>query len=410
MITSEGERPERPTARRFVVVVLLVLGSVFSVATIAAVWTRNLLLDTDEYVATVSPLATDAAIRDTATDRVVDALMSAVDVEAFAADALPESAASFAPVIAAGTRSVVEDATRTFLASDAFSSLWDDANRVAHRQVVTLLTGDGEVVRVDNGVVVIDLAAIAEQIRVQLVDGGLTLLDDVPIAEAKAQLEVMDADELTSVQGGIDLLQRLAWWLPLGVAASFGASVYLSRDRRAATRNVGIALASSTVVLALALGIGRRIYLDTVTDLLDPASAAATFDILTRYVRQGIRFVMAIGALIVVGAWLSGPSASARRVRATLGGATDRTGRRIGGDEPPGPIVSWIGGHRRSLSAGLFAVLGLVVVTLDHPSVGALLTAAVVGVIGWAVIQVTASAARGPSSDAEDPAIGTAAD
>jgi hypothetical protein len=391
--TRPNDRATGSTTRRIVVVALLVLGSVLSMATVAAVWTRAVLLDTDRYVETVAPLATDADLRETASRRVVDALMGSVDVEALAAEALPDSAASFAPAIAAGTRSVVEDATTAFFASDAFSELWNAANRVAHRQVVNLLTGGGEIVRVENGVVVVDLAAIADEIRIRLVDGGLTLLENVPISEVNAELQLIEADELTAVQGGIDVLQTLAWWLPITVVASFGAAVALSHDRRVAMRRVGISLASSMVVLAVAIGIGRRVYLDGVSELLDPAAAQATFDILTRYLRQGIRFLLAAGLLIALVAWSIGPSTTARRFRTAVKGATDGTGRRIGAGGSPGPIVTWVASHRRGLRTGLFAVLGVVVVTLDHPSVGALLTGVAIGALGWGAIEVTASSA-----------------
>jgi hypothetical protein len=409
MATSRGERPDNSTGRRIVVGALLVLGSVLSVATIVGVWTRTLLLDTDRYVETVTPLASDADIRETATHRVVDALMESVDVEALAADALPDAAASFAPAIAAGTRAVVDDATRAFFASSAFGELWDDANRVAHQQVVRLLTGEGEVVRVDDGLVVIDLAAIADQIRVRLVDGGLTLLDDVPISEVRAQLEVMEADELVAVQDGVDVIQTLAWWLPIGVVASFGAAVFFSRDRRVGVRNVGISLASSMVVLAVAFGLGRRVYLGAVDGLLDPAAAEATFDILTRYVRQGVRFIMAVGLLIAVGAWLSGPSDSVRRIRAASRRATDRTGRTFGKEgETPGAVTSWVASHRRGLQAGLFSVIGVVVVTLDHPTVGALLVATLIGAVGWMATEAIASSVRRVSEEHVDGSAGDA--
>ena len=409
MPTSRGERPEPSTSRRIVVAALLVLGSVLSIATIAGVWTRTLLLDTDRYVETVAPLATDAEVRDTATRRVVDALMNSVDVEALAADALPDAAASFAPAIASGTRAVVDDATRAFFASSAFGELWDDANRVAHQQVVRLLTGEGEVVRVDDGVVVIDLAAIADQIRVRLVDGGLTLLDDVPISEVRAQLEVMEADELIAVQDGVDAIQTLAWWLPFGVVASFGAAVFVSRDRRVGVRNVGIALAASMVVLAIAFGIGRRVYLDAVDGLLDPAAAQATFDILTRYVRQGVRFVMAVGLLIIAGAWLSGPSDSARRIRAVARRVTDGTARTVREEgDAPGAVTSWVANHRRGLQVGLVSMVGVVVVTLDHPSVGVLLVGILIGAIGWVVTEAIASSVRTAADETVDGAVGDA--
>ena len=44
-------------AQRVLVAVLVIIGCVLAPLSLVAVWTRNTLLDTDNYVSTVAPLA-----------------------------------------------------------------------------------------------------------------------------------------------------------------------------------------------------------------------------------------------------------------------------------------------------------------------------------------------------------------
>ena len=69
------------------------------------IWTRNQLLDTDRYVATVAPLATDPAIQDAAVSRLTTTVSDAVDFKQVAMDALPEKAQVLAGPIAVRGRS-----------------------------------------------------------------------------------------------------------------------------------------------------------------------------------------------------------------------------------------------------------------------------------------------------------------
>ena len=78
-----------PRWRRIVGAVLLVVGCVLVPVSLSAVWVRNTLLDTDNYVSTVGPLADDPDVQQAIANRVTDALFANVDVEEKVADALP---------------------------------------------------------------------------------------------------------------------------------------------------------------------------------------------------------------------------------------------------------------------------------------------------------------------------------
>jgi hypothetical protein len=61
---------------------LIVLGCVLAPLSVVAVWTRNQVTNTDRYVATVAPLASDPAIQQAIADQVTAQVLTCLDVPA----------------------------------------------------------------------------------------------------------------------------------------------------------------------------------------------------------------------------------------------------------------------------------------------------------------------------------------
>ena len=111
---------------------LLVVGCLLVPLSLSAVWVRNTLLDTDNYVSTVGPLADDSDVQHAIANRVTDALFANADVEKKVADALPPRADFLAAPVSNGIRTAVNAATLRLAESDRFETLWERANRRAH--------------------------------------------------------------------------------------------------------------------------------------------------------------------------------------------------------------------------------------------------------------------------------------
>jgi len=74
------------------------------------------------------------------------------------------------------------------------------------------------------------------------------------------------------------------------------------------------------LVLAAALLIARAVYLNSVPQSVLPADAAAAlYDTLVRFIRDGLRVLLVIGLVVAAGAFLVGPSAAAVRTRRAVG-------------------------------------------------------------------------------------------
>lgn len=88
----EGIRHRRRAYKRrsFTVVALLIVGSLLLPA--LTIWMLNMLLDTDRYVDTVQPLASDPTIQAALTNRISAKVAELVDVKSLAEEALPERA------------------------------------------------------------------------------------------------------------------------------------------------------------------------------------------------------------------------------------------------------------------------------------------------------------------------------
>src|SRR5215467_12969337 len=103
MNDERGEKPTRaPKWRRALVAVLVVVGCILAPLSALSVWMKTALLNTDNYVATVAPLAHNTNVQAALADRITNALTqnSAVDsVRQQIIDRLPQQARFIAPKI-----------------------------------------------------------------------------------------------------------------------------------------------------------------------------------------------------------------------------------------------------------------------------------------------------------------------
>ena len=73
------------------------------------------------------------------------------------------------------------------------------------------------------------------------------------------------------------------------------------------------------LVLAIGLLIARSIYLNSVpTSVLPSDAAAAAFDAMVHFIKVGLRVVLAVGLVVAIGAFFTGPSHAAVQTRSAL--------------------------------------------------------------------------------------------
>jgi hypothetical protein len=127
----------------------------------------------------------------------------------------------------------------------------------------------------------------------------------------------MKSDQLEAVQTGVRILRTLAWALAALAIVLYAAAVYLAGARRRETfRAVGIAFIGVGVAVLFAHGLAGNYVVGalTTTAASEPA-ANATWSIGTSQLVEIAQGLVLYGLVIVLAAWLAGPSATATWIR-----------------------------------------------------------------------------------------------
>ncbi|WP_412075777.1 hypothetical protein ACLF6K_07900 [Streptomyces xanthophaeus] len=374
----EAERTARAPRHRwksFFAALLIVIGCVLAPLGAVAAWASSQVGDTDRYVRTVAPLASDPDVQAAAATRVTDAVMEHIDVPALLEGAAPADRPRLEKALGAlgnslenAVRSFVHDTSQDIIASDAFERIWTEANRRIHATVVKALTGSGGgAVKIDNDSVTLDLAPVVDQVKQRLVDEGMTAAAKIP--QVHTDFTVLRADDIGRVRTGFRLLQIAGDWLPVLSVLLVAAGVLLSRHRRRVLVTAALAFAFATLLLGVGLTVFRVVYLNALPDSVSQPAAGSIYDAMTRYLRTTVRMTVVLGVVIALAAWLTGPGRWATLVRqlwhsgiGAVRSTADRAGLRTG---PVGPFVHR---HRGRITWVLVAAAVLTFVLWSYPT------------------------------------------
>ena len=300
--------------RRTIAIAVIVLASVIGFFSVFALWVKRQALETDTWTRTSSQLLENEEIRDAVADFLVAQLYRHVDVEEQIARRLPEDIRGLAGPAAGGLRQAATAGAQRALEQPRVQAAWENANRVAHENLLALLDDDLEGVSTEGGAVTLDLRGIATRVGEQVGIGG-DLSEKLP--EDAAEIEVLRSDELSEAQDGVELLRILAFWLTAITLALYAVAIYIARGwRREALRSVGIAFVVVGILILVAHGLAGNVVVGALTGTAASAGPAqATWDIATSLLVATGQAIVAYGVVIVLAAWLAGPSAAATWVR-----------------------------------------------------------------------------------------------
>jgi hypothetical protein len=405
-------RAGRQRWRTIVASLCIVVACVLAPLSVVAVWTRNQVTDTDRYVATVSPLASDPAIQAAIADQITAKVFTYLDVRGLttqAVQALTDRAGlsptvatqlqALAGPIANGVQGFTRDQVGKVVASDAFADAWVQANRVAHAELVKALTGEGGgSVTVSNDTVSVNLAAFIQTVKARLVASGFTLAERIP--EVNASFVLFQSDDITRARSAFNLLNTVGVWLPVLALVLLALGVYVATDHRRALVGAALGVAVGMVVLALGLAVFRSVYLDAVPASVLPHDAAAVlYDTIVRFLRLGLRTVLVLALVVAAGAFLTGRSVTAVRTRQGLAGAigwlqgsAEQAGLRTG------PVGGWVYANKRALRIGAVTLAGLALVFWGRPTGKVVLGLTLALLIALAIIEFLGR--PGPRKDA----------
>ncbi|MFH9581807.1 hypothetical protein ACH4MO_27930 [Streptomyces globisporus] len=279
--------------------VLLVLLAVLVPLSALSAWVDLEIDDTDRYVAAVSPLSSDPAVQATVTDLVTEEAMRRIDL-----GPLQDTVREF-----------LHETVRSFTTTEAFRDAWDTANRVAHQAVKAALDGDS------GQAVTIDLAPVIDQVKQDLVRDGVPFADQIPVE--RTEITLLGPGQADELRDSFRWLRYCSIWpavatlvllvLVVGIATVRGGL----RAGLWATAIVGAGFVLGAIVLRVLVAVGRGRVLDEVPGG-DRDAAAAVVDALTASLRTTVWWVLAVGAVLLVGAVLARVLLRRRRTRSDV--------------------------------------------------------------------------------------------
>jgi hypothetical protein len=293
---------------------LIVLATVIAFFSVFAVWAKRQLLETDTWTNTSSQLLQNQDIRNAVADFLVTQLYSNVDVQSELAKHLPSNLKPLAGPASGGLRELALRIAQQALAEPKVQALWEDANRTAHEQFLAVVDNKSQAVSTTGGNVVLDLGAILSQVANQV---GISANLAGKLPPNAAQLTILKSHQLEAVQTGVRVLRTLAWLLAAIAIGLYALAIYLARDRRRETlRAVGIAFIVVGAVVLFARGISGNYVVGALTSTAAAEPAAnATWSIGTSQLVEIAQALILYGVVIVVAAWLAGPTAPANWIR-----------------------------------------------------------------------------------------------
>ena len=318
-LESAAAKPPRRkgSAPGWLVWSMIVLASLIAIGAATNTWLNRQLLDTDNWVEVSDDLLTNDEVRGALSIYLVNELFTYVDVSEQVQDRLPDQLQVLAGPISAALRQPAIDAVDRVLASPQVQEVWREANRVAHTALVNILKGDTrESVSTADGVVTLNLSTVVKNLGEQL---GLPqgVLDRIP-ADAGV-ITIADSQQLADAQDAVSVVEKLSVVLLLVVIVLYVAAVFIASDRRAAIRNVGIAI----VVTGVAITIARQYAVDylaenikTATDVRSAINAAALIG--TNVLNEIAWLWLSAGLLLFIYAVLMGPTRAATATRRGL--------------------------------------------------------------------------------------------
>ncbi len=412
-------RRDKQWWRSVVVTVLVVVAALLAPLAVVASWAHDQIGDTDRFLETVEPLATEPSVQNAIAARITREINGYIDVREITEEALtglagqsfvPSRAAAVIPSLSVPLSSAIENFIRDkvdqVVKSDAFTQAWVEATRQAHTQMVAVLTGDtSDAVDVSDGAVQVNIASFVASVKQILIDEGFNFATRIP--EVNATFTIFEADNIGAAQKGFAWLDTLSRVLPIVALLLLFVAVMIARDRRKTLVVAGMAVAVSMVLLGLTLNLVRPIYLDAIPSDVLPTDAAATiYDQLVHFIRTSLRAVGIVFLAIGLAAFWFAPTGAGAALRTgTAAGLGRLRARATGAGMNTGPVGHFLGTYRTFTRVTVVSVGAVAYLAIDHPTAGNAIGIILAIIVVLVILEFLAVPARHDDEQPE-PAVG----
>ncbi len=307
---------ERFAWRSWVPWTLVVLAAVIGLVASLNVWVKRQALSTDNWTNASGRLLENDEIRGALSVYLVNQIYTNVDVTQRLEQRLPPQLDPLAPQIALGLQQVAVRAADQLLARPRVQQLWREANRRAHELFIAVLDGKKGILVSSDGNVVLNLQPILKQLADET-GLGSRLKGRLPPDAGK--IVIMKGNQLETARTTVKVVRVLSYLLFFLVIALYAAAIYLARERRKLLMGTGVSVFLVGLLILVVRRYAGNYLIDALTSNVDAKGAVnATWAIGTELLRNtGINAVI-YGIVIILAAWVAGPSRPATWVRRVL--------------------------------------------------------------------------------------------
>jgi len=385
-LRKQSEEPEaRTRGRNAGAITLAIVAALVLALAVPAVWLNRMVTDTDVYVATVAPLAQNPDIQNAVALKASTAIIEKLDAQARIEQLLPDNLKILAAPVGQAVNDLIMDQSLVLVRSDRFATTWEAVNRVSHKALVAALTGrDTGVVGVQAGTITLDIGALADELKSRLEAAGLGFAANIPTSAIDRQVVLYESPMLAQLSSAFDTVSRIALWLPLLGIALVAAAIGLAADRRKAVLWLGGALAIAAMLPLQALYFSQTYVTAQLYDLaaIPTPAAQAAFEIIFRDLIAADRALIALGAVVWLGALVAGPAHWAVAMRTGLSGGLSGVASHL----ELGGFGEWVRARKSALRiAGLAGAL-VILVLLPAPRTIASIGWLTLGYLVWLLL------------------------
>jgi hypothetical protein len=249
--------------RTALVTILVALTGIVAPVSVVAAWAQTQVSDTEAFVAAYAPLSRDPAVQQALAARLSSTIQDRLDLPTLTQQLIDEVSGSrpvvgrLLPSLTGPLNSFVSDfidkQVNGFVASDAFSQVWNVALRTTHTQFVALIRGDeGGPLTVTGGTIQLQLGPFVEAVKQRLVTNGFPLAERIPPVTTAIDLVQLDPQRVAQAQAGYRVLTVVAEWLPWLLLLLPALALLVARDLRRTVIACGLAVTGGIVVVWLA--------------------------------------------------------------------------------------------------------------------------------------------------------------
>lgn len=303
-------RARQHRGRGWAVNLLIALGLILLAAGNVTFWIRGTVLITDRWVAAVGPLTQNETVANGLSIYVVEGVLDLMDVQGIIGEALPAEYSFLSGGLTRMVSDWVQETATSLIQSDQFNAVWVGINRAAHRAVMGVLRGEGDLLYLQEGQLTLDLSD-----AFRFVTDSLQLSDLEGLQDVETRFVLLESQQVAVVQQTLAFIDRVGLVIPLLALGSLFLAWLISLWRRRTVRWIGIGMAITMGLSLVAFVVAQPLVLASIADPFVRLLASEMWDVVVRSLYMQTIVILVVGLLLVAVAALFGPSPRAVAIR-----------------------------------------------------------------------------------------------